>query len=105
MHSDNRGSINTIESPVIEFSKTVINEEKKKVLRGRLWISPWYYGKDGSAIKKEELFIKDYEKLVRWIKKNVPYQQIKAGDYVVKEYASDEIVALQEDGFCLTISL
>lgn len=54
--------------PVIEFSKTVMKEDTKKIIRGRLWMTEWYYDEAGNRTKKKELLIKDYEKLVRWVK-------------------------------------
>lgn len=89
--------------PIIEFSKTSITEQKKIVHRGRLWMEDRYYASDKKLVKKDEQFIKDYQKLVRWIKKNVPYQQIKMGDYIVKEYINDEIIKLKEKGYILSI--
>lgn len=69
-----------------------------------MWIATQYYN-ENEIIKKEGIVIKDYQRLARWIKKNVPYQNIRIGKYYVKEYASDELVALQDDGFDLTLSL
>lgn len=40
--------------------------------------------------------------LTRWIKKYVPYQEIKKGNYIIKEYVSDELKELQDKGFIFT---
>lgn len=37
------------------------------------------------------------------IKKIVPYQNIRKGEYYIKEYASDELAALQDEGYALTM--
>lgn len=105
MCQDNKARIDILKSPVIEFSKTIIKAEQKKILRGRLWISDQYYGEEGNLIKKEKVFVKDYQMLRRWIKKYIPYQEIKKGEYLVKEYINDELKELQDGGFALTISL
>lgn len=95
--------IDSLKSPVIEFQKTTIKENEKKVLRGRLWLLPQYYNDEGIKVKKEEALLKDYQLLVRWVKKNVPYQKIRKGDYYVNGYANDEVVDLQNEGFALTM--
>ena len=95
--------IDSIKSPVIQFSKTNINNEKKKVIQGRLWISDQYYDENGILVKKDSVFIKDYRLLTRWIKKNVPYQEIRKGEFGIKEYVNDEIKELQNRGFILSI--
>lgn len=102
MKQENIMSMDCIRSPVIQFNKTIIREEQKKVLRGRLWISNQYYDKNGVYHKKNAL-LKDYILLNGWIKKNVPYQEIKKGEYYIKEYANDELKELQDKGFILTL--
>ena len=61
----------------------------------------WYYNETGEKIKKEEMLTKDYHKLVRWIKKNVPYQEFYNGKFVEKDYINNEIIQLQKEGFIL----
>lgn len=95
--------LDSIKSPVIQFSKTNIKKEKKKVLQGRLWISDQYYDENGILVKKDLVFIKDYRLLTRWIKKNVPYQEIRKGEFMIKEYVNDDIKELQNRGFILSI--
>lgn len=102
MHSNNKESMDSIISPVIQFSKTIIKDGPKKILRGRLWISSQYYDDKGMLKKKEGLFIKDYQMLTRWIKKYVPYQEIKKGNHMIKEYVSDGLIDLQDKGFIFT---
>ena len=68
-----------------------------------IWIANQYNDEDGRQIKKDDLFLRDYQMLVRWIKKNVSYQEVKKGEYLIKEYASDELVILQDEGFILTL--
>lgn len=90
---------NIIMSQNDKVIKTKIIEEQQTVLRGRLWIETKYYNEKGEVINKGESFIKDYQMLVRWIKKNVPYQQIKYKNYYIKEYINDELKELQEREF------
>lgn len=103
MRQDNKESMDTLKSPVIQFGKTIIKTEQKKIMRGRLWIADWYYDDEGNLVKKEGILVKDYQILIRWIKKHVPYQEIKKGEYLVSEYVNDELKKMQEKGFVLTI--
>lgn len=94
-----RKQIDQLTSPVIEFSKATINRERKVMHRGRIWIATQYFADDGTIIRKDAGLIKDYERLVRWIKKNVPYQLIPKGGYELKEYANDSLFELYKSGF------
>lgn len=96
-------NIDVIKSPIIEFKKTVLKKDQNKVLRGRLWINIQYYDERGATINKGEQILKDYQRLVRWIKKNVPYQQIKKGEHDIKEYMNDELKELYDKGLTLII--
>lgn len=88
-------------SYVIHFKKTSVDYKSKKVYSGRIWIGTYFYDENGNTIMKSNGFIKDYEKLVRWIKKNVPCRSRKIGKYVYKLYISDEILELEASGFSL----
>lgn len=103
MRQDLTQNMDIIKSPVIEFNKTTIKLEEKRVLQGRIWISDRYFDENGALIKKDASFVKDYQMLMRWVKKHVPYQEIKKGEYLIKEYVNDELKDLQEDGFKLTM--
>ena len=102
MRQDLNHIMDIMKSPVIEFRKTTIKLEEKKVLRGRVWIENQYF-KEGICIKKPDTFIRDYQMLNRWIRKHVPYQEIKKENFFIKEYVNDELKSLQENGFKLTI--
>ncbi|MBD5489915.1 MAG: hypothetical protein HDR13_14180 [Lachnospiraceae bacterium] len=103
MSQNNNVNIDSLKSPIIQYKKTIIKEEQQTVLRGRLWIQTKYYNEKGEVINKGESVLKDYQMLVRWIKTNVPYQQIKKKDHYIKEYINDELKELQERGFKFTI--
>jgi hypothetical protein len=96
--SDSR-YIDFMDGPVIEFSKSMIDAETKKLIRGRLWMDGWYFDEAGNKVKKSELLTKDYEKLVRWVKKHVPYQEYEQKGYILKEYINDEVIELQKQGY------
>jgi adenine-specific DNA methylase len=74
----------------------------KTIVRGRLWVTSYDF-RDENADKK--LFMKDYNMLVRWIKKNVPYQDVPCetytGIHLYKSYADDNIVKLAYQGMKL----
>lgn len=100
MHADNQSRLEVLKSPVIEFCKSCIKEDQKEIYRGRLWVANRYYDEAGNVVEKDKELIKDYQRLVRWIKKNVPYQEVE--EYG-KEYISDEIIILLSQGFHLTL--
>lgn len=95
--------VDSIRSPVIQFRKTIIKKEQQRILRGRLWLEDKYYAEDGSIVQKDKELEKDYRKLVRWIKKNVPYRKITKGNLEVSEYASQSYDELLKDGFIFTL--
>ena len=95
--------IDQITSPVIEFTRTNIVHDKKVVRRGRIWIETKHYDSSGELVEKKEEFVKDYNRLARWIKKNVPFREIPKGDFIVKEYTNDELMELVKQGYRLTI--
>lgn len=98
--NDNR-YIDFMDGPVIEFSKPIVNAETKKLTEGRLWMDGWYFDEAGNKVKKNELLTKDYEKLVRWVKKHVPYQEYIQKGYILKGYINDEVIELQKQGYIL----
>ena len=98
--NDNR-YIDDMDGPVIEFSRSIINAETKKITRGRLWMMDWYFDEAGNKVKKNELLTKDYEKLVRGVKKYVPYQEYIQKGYILKGYINDEVIELQKQGYIL----
>lgn len=102
MRQDLKHILDIMKSPVIEFRKTIIKPEEKKVLRGRVWIENQYF-EEGICIKKADALISDYQMLNRWIKKHVPYQEIKMENLLIKKYVNDELRDLQENGFRLTV--
>ncbi len=96
---NNYRRVDFMNGPVIEFSKSMIDAETKRLIRGRLWMDSWYFDEAGNKVKKSELLTKDYEKLVRWVKKHVPYQEYEQKGYILKEYISDEVIELQKQGY------
>ena len=93
--------LDTSKSPVIELWQSKVLPEQKKILRGRFWVEAYILEENGWKEKPEQL-LKDYQSLVRLIKKHVSKQDIKCGEHYVKEYADEEAIRLQNDeGFIL----
>lgn len=80
-------------SPVIDLKVPHVDDEKLRVLSGRLWLTSYKFADKNADRKAIE---KDYRKLVRWLKKNIPFQDCEFhGAYafgVEKAYADDEVV-------------
>ena len=62
-----------------------------------------YYADNGTIIQKDIALVKDYQKLVRWIRKNVPYRKIPKGNSEVMEYASESLDELYNNVFSFTL--
>lgn len=80
-------------SPLVVFKVPNVDDEKLKVFSGRLWLTSEEFTDENADRKTIE---KDYRKLVRWLKKNVPFQECEFhgayGFAVHKVYADDEVV-------------
>ena len=96
--------IDSLRSPVIEFSKTMINHEEKRILRGRIWVGTQYYDENGYIVRKDPNLIKEFESMVRWLKKRVPFQEArigKTGNEKWKNYICDDMKELADEGYWL----
>jgi len=91
--SNGRVIIDCMESPVIEFSRTVVREDSKEILKGRLWVETKYYNKNGELIIKDNMIDEWYKKLIKWIKKNVPITELVVNGKVCKEYISESFLS------------
>lgn len=89
-------AINSISSPVIEFMRTIIIDCDKEIVGGRIWYEQKYYNNDGELIKKNEQILKDYNMLVRWIKKNTIYTDVNNLGFTSKYYVTKEIEKILE---------
>jgi len=96
--------IDSLRSPVIEFSKTMINYEEKRILRGRIWVGTQYYDENGYIVRKDPNLINEFESMVRWLRKRVPFQEArigKAGNEKLKNYICDDMKELADAGYWL----
>lgn len=91
-------------SNIIEFTRSFeYNNGTEKILRrGRLYIKTNYYDNNNILQEKNEEFVKWYESLTRWIKKNCPMTEYVKYNYTYKDYMSPEIKRLvDEEGYIL----
>ena len=93
----NKFRIDKSYNPVIEYWISHINSSDKFISSGRLWLTSY----DFYDANTDRTFINnEYNKLVRWIKKNVPYQKVNG--YSQKMYISNDLVDLvYNDGYIL----
>jgi len=86
-------------SPVIEikcaytYVEIDIDSVRKTTRGGDIYIKTGYYNESYERIKKPKEFINLYNRLARWIKKNVPYKC----EY--NSYICDNMFALVHEGF------
>lgn len=90
-----------LKSPVIEFTKNLIKNDKMIITRGRLWLETKYYNDDGNIVCKDTIITQEYNALVRWIKNRIPFQEVTKEGYIVKEYVTDYMKGLADSGFWL----
>lgn len=90
-----------LRSPVIEFTRTLIKHEKKLITRGRVWMEPKFFDESGEVVNKDSRLTKEYNSLAKWIKKNVPLQDVSKGEYLIKEYITNSIKDVANRGFRL----
>lgn len=100
----NSTTIDTMSSPVIEFSRTCIDRERKELRGGRLWVEMEYWDDNGKQIEKPKELDKLYQKLARWIRKNMPKIEIEVPHrgkvHKLMYYATPEIKRLvEEEGY------
>lgn len=93
-----RECVDSIESPVIEYSRTIIREDSKEISRGRLWFETKYYNDDGELVQKDIRLEEWYKELCKWIKKNAPKTDLNIGEKR-KEYISKSVLQLLEQGY------
>ena len=102
------GGYNSSGNVVIEASFSVVNHEKKKISRARIFLITGYNDEHGNWIDRPECLKKVYEKLVRGIKKIAPYTEIpdtiistvddsyeKEREWKHKEYISPALLTLK----------
>ena len=94
--------LNIDSSYVIEYMKTDIRKKNKKIFIGRIYVIAVYFNEKEEIVHKDEEFLKIYEKLVRWVKKNCPMTKFAQDGYDKKEYMSEEIKELiEKEGYKL----
>lgn len=105
-HPIRKNDVDALKGLVIEYKNTFVIDDEKLIQGGRVWIESSYFDDNGEQISKDKDFIKDYEKICRWIRKNVPrkgfhYLNIRQEDYIRKEYINDKLVMLVDNGYVL----
>ncbi len=80
--------INKLCAPVIEWCRTIVKKEERTVKRGRIWISGEIEFKNSEI---EIQFRKEFDSLMRWIRKMVPKQEYDYKGYTIKDYISNDI--------------
>lgn len=83
------GYIDKGHNPIIEYWPSRLELSEKKIVVGRLWLTSdtlFDLNSDRTIINMS------YSRLVRWIKKEVPYQNVNG--FRLKRYISDSLVDL-----------
>jgi hypothetical protein len=96
-------NLGSVFAPMIEAACSWVSEEQRAMASNRLYIRSDHYNFQGILLKQNELFIKQYESLVRAVKKIAPVRKIPCPppyqDRVRKEYMTDYMFRLCQDGY------
>jgi len=106
------GGFNATGNVVIEASYSYRDDEKKELIRSRLYVTTGYYGEDKDFAPRPEELTKVYNKLVRVVKKVAPYTELvdtyisrydgQEKEWRRKEYISPEFLRLKlDEGYTL----
>jgi len=87
--------IDPILSPVIEFCRTIILHEEKRIAFGRLWLEVNYYQND-RLVEKDPALYEWYKSLTKWIRKNIPKQELAIGGRVRREHITHSVKQIIE---------
>ena len=97
--SNDREIIDSIDSNVIEFSRTVIRDDSKEVTKGRLWVETKFHDENGTLVEKDSTVEEWYKLLSKWIKKNIPKSEFSVDGKIYKEYISESIMYCVNQGY------
>ena len=89
--------IDVMDCLVIEMVRNNVIDEEKVVTGGRIYISDAYKEVRYQAYADD--FIAGYEKLHRWIKKNIPKQTYLNGEKELKGYISNGMIKYSREGY------
>lgn len=99
--SNGRKYINSDKESVIEFRNTNVYESDTRILRGRLWVEMKYYDNEGELRTKRKELDELYKNLCKWIKKNLKKVTVEEDGSTWKEYVSESMIGLVEEGYSL----
>lgn len=97
--SSGRVYIESLDSPVIEYLRTIIKDNSKEISKGRLWFENKYYNKHDKLINKDIRLEEWYKILCTWIKQNLIKIDVINNGKTTKEYVSKPILQLLENGY------
>lgn len=100
---------NECENSIIEAGYSLIDDQGKRIVSARLFLSTGYYDSNGDFIYRPDCIVKVYEKLVRLVKKLAPRTEVTYNfpglTYNSKEYVSPLCQDLLSKGYSLRNSL
>lgn len=92
-------SIDQLFSYCIQFSRTAYDIKEYYITRGRIWYPTSYWDKNNQLIKIEGEIKTYYDKIQRWLKKNLEKRLLPYKNGKFEEYASEGIVNYINQGF------
>lgn len=98
------GHIDSLRSPVIEFSYTGISHSMKRIGISRVWYERKFYSDSGQVVSKDESLDKWYNRMTHFLKKqlkwlNPPYYFYDGRLAGSKVYIDEEVERLLSEGY------
>ena len=98
---EGKKQIDELDSAVVQFLRTIRDDKNRVISQGRLWFELYLYNDKGERIVKSNSLESWYKDLSKWIKKNVPRQEVNIQGILKTVYISDSLYALLEEGYLL----
>lgn len=94
-------TLEPITAPVIEFGRTVVWHDDKKIHAGRIWMQMKYWSESGDFVSKSENLDKAFKDIKKWIMKHLQSMEQRNERGKVKKIAvSRELLRLfEEEGY------
>lgn len=94
------GPVQSLFDPHIEWLQGAVNVEKKKIVRGRIYLNTSDFSKYDEQLCNQ--LVTDYQQICKSVKKIITYRTLKVNDVTVKKWTDDRTIQLLQEGYRLS---
>lgn len=94
------GEVQSLFSPHVEWLQGTVDYEKKKIIRGRIYLDTSDFSKYDKQLC--ERLLTDYQQICKEVKKIVSYRTLEVNDVILKKWTDDRTVQLLQEGYRLS---